>query len=139
MTYNAKSETIHEKPSFRDSFKDNRCLVIADGFYEWQATPTGKICHYITSNESTVFAFAGIFSEWTDKLSGEYIKSVSIITQSANPMMAKIHNIKRRQPVILSKDETGKWLNKDIEFEHILNNAFNVDLKSEIVRSPLKR
>ncbi|MBC8311140.1 MAG: SOS response-associated peptidase [Candidatus Marinimicrobia bacterium] len=139
MTYNAKSETIHEKPSFRDSFKESRCLVIADGFYEWQSTSSGKICHYITSNESNLFAFAGIFSEWTDKLSGEYIKSASIITQSANPVMAKIHNIKKRQPVILTNDVAGQWLNKNIEFEHILNNAFNIDLKSEIVRSPLKR
>ncbi len=53
-------------------------------------------------------------------------------------MMAKIHNIKKRQPVILSSDIASQWLSKDVEFEHILNNAFNIDLKSDIVRSPLK-
>ncbi|MBC8310720.1 MAG: SOS response-associated peptidase [Candidatus Marinimicrobia bacterium] len=138
MTYNAKSETVHEKPSFRDAFKKNRCLVIADGFYEWKSTSSGKICHYIKSNDTDIFAFAGIFSEWTDKLSGEYVKSVSILTQSANPMMAEIHNIKKRQPVILSKDHQNEWLNNKIKYEHILDASFKVDLNSQVVKSPLK-
>jgi putative SOS response-associated peptidase YedK len=139
MTYNAKSETVHKKPSFRDAFKKNRCLVIADGFYEWQSTSSGKICHFIKSNDSDIFAFAGIFSEWTDKSNGECIKSVSILTQSANPLMAEIHNIKKRQPLILNHEHKSKWLNGNTGFGYILDSAFNVDLTSEIVKSPLMR
>ena len=139
MTYNAKIETVHEKPSFRDAFKKNRCLVIADGFYEWKSTSSGKICHYIKSNDTDIFAFAGIFSEWTDKVSGEYVKSVSILTQSANSMMAKIHNIKKRQPVILNQEYQEEWLDSNVEYEHILSTSFNVDLNSQVVESPLKQ
>ena len=139
MTYNAKIETVHEKPSFRDAFKKNRCLVIADGFYEWKSTSSGKICHYIKYNDTDIFAFAGIFSEWTDKVSGEYVKSVSILTQSANSMMAKIHNIKKRQPVILNQEYQEEWLDSNVEYEHILSTSFNVDLNSQVVESPLKQ
>lgn len=137
MTYNAKSETIAVKPSFRDAFKKNRCLVIVDGFYEWQSTTSGKICHYIQSNNCKLFAFAGIYSEWIDKLSGEYIKSVSILTQSANSMMAKIHNIKKRQPVIINPKQYEMWLKSNIEYDNILDMSFNVELNSKIVDSPL--
>ena len=95
MTYNAKCESIKEKPSFRDSIKNKKCLIIADGFYEWQSTSSGKRCYYITSYEDSTFTFAGIWSSWLDKSTGELIKSVSIITQKANQMMSKIHNIKK--------------------------------------------
>ena len=61
LTYNAKSETITEKPSFRSSIKNKKCLIIADGFYEWQSTSTGKVCHYITHPQNEVFTFGGIW------------------------------------------------------------------------------
>ena len=95
LTYNAKSETITEKPSFRNSILNKKCLIIADGFYEWQLTSKGKICHYITCPENELFTFAGIWSKWLDESTGEFIKSVSIITQPANKMMSKIHNVKK--------------------------------------------
>jgi len=139
MTYNAKSETVHEKPSFRNSFKKNRCIVIADGFYEWQTTSTEKICHYITTSQTSIFAFAGIFSEWTDSQTGEFIKSTSILTQSANPMIAKIHNIKKRQPVILDSKHLSGWLDSSTDYKNILENSYNTDFKSKIINSPLKK
>ena len=138
MTYNAKSETIKEKPSFRNSIKDKKCLIIADGFYEWQSTSTGKLCHYITHPEKEIFTFAGIWSDWLDNTTGELIKSVSIITQSANPMMAKIHNIKKRQPVILLEENRDKWFNSGLNYEKILDESFNIRLINKIVESPLK-
>ena len=138
MTYNAKCETIKEKPSFRNSIKDRKCLVIADGFYEWQSTSNGKICHYITSPENEVFTFAGIWSNWLDKSTGELIKSVSIITQSANEMMSKIHNIKKRQPVVLHKKNRENWFNSELDFQKILDESFNIGLKTKIIESPLK-
>ena len=138
MTYNAKSETIKEKASFRYSIKDKKCLIIADGFYEWQSTSTGKLCHYITHPEKEIFTFAGIWSDWLDNTTGESIKSVSIITQPANPMMAKIHNIKKRQPVILNKENRNKWFDSGLNYEKILDESFNIRLTNKIVESPLK-
>ena len=138
MTYNAKSETIKEKPSFKNSIKDRKCLIIADGFYEWQSTSTGKICHYVTLPEKEIFTFAGIWSDWLDNTTGELIKSVSIITQPANPMMAKIHNIKKRQPIILLQENQNKWFNSGLNYEKIFNESFNIKLINKIVESPLK-
>lgn len=139
MTYNAKSETVHEKPSFKDAFKKNRCLVIADGFYEWQSTSSGKICHYIRFPDQNLFAFAGIWSDWKNNSTMELINSVSILTQPANEMMANIHNIKKRQPVILDRECQGEWLKSNLDYDHILNVAYNIDLTSQIVESPLKQ
>jgi putative SOS response-associated peptidase YedK len=138
MTYNARCETIKEKPSFRDSIKDKKCLIIADGFFEWQLTSKGKICYYITYPENELFTFAGIWSKWLDKSTGEFIKSVSIITQTANKMMSKIHNVKKRQPAILHKENRDNWINSGLDFETIMDRSFNIRLKNEIVTSPLK-
>jgi len=138
MTYNAKCETIKEKPSFRDSIKDKKCLIIADGFYEWQLTSKGKICYFISHPNNDLFTFAGIWSKWIDKSTGDFIKSVSIITQPANEMMSKIHNVKKRQPVILHKENRDKWINSGLDFEKIMDKSFNILLKNKIIISPLK-
>ena len=138
MTYNAKSETINEKPSFRDSINDKKCLIIADGFYEWQSTSSGKICHYIKPTKNTIFAFAGIWSEWVNQSTGELVNSTSILTQPANTMMAKIHNIKKRQPVILEGNHQNDWLKSNQNYDPILEDAHNISLASKIIKSPLK-
>jgi putative SOS response-associated peptidase YedK len=138
MTYNAKCESIKEKPSFRDSIKNKKCLIIADGFYEWQSTSSGKICHYINSSENAIFTFAGIWSGWLDKSTGELINSVSIITQKANQVMSKIHNIKKRQPVILHNHNHDNWLNSGLDFQNILDESFNIKLQHKVIESPLK-
>jgi len=111
-TLNAKIETLHEKPSFRGAVK-NRCLIIADGFYEWQWLDTkgrNKQRYLIKLNNDELFAFAGIWSEWINKEKGEIINSYSIITTQANELMSKIHNTKKRMPVILSKNNEKDWL-----------------------------
>ena len=138
MTYNAKCETIKEKLSFRNSIKDRKCLIIADGFYEWQSTLDGKICHYMTCPDNEIFTFAGIWTNWLDKSTGELIKSVSIITQAANEMMSKIHNIKKRQPVILHEENRKNWFDSGLDFQKILDESFNFILKNQVVLSPLK-
>ena len=119
LTYNAKSETITEKPSFRSSIKNKKCLIIADGFYEWQSTSTGKVCHYITHPQNEVFTFGGIWSDWLDKSTGELINSVSIMTQKANQMMEKIHNIKKRQPIIIHRENRKKWFDSKLDYETV--------------------
>tara|TARA_B100001029_G_C15019827_1_gene429785 strand:- start:375 stop:1025 length:651 start_codon:yes stop_codon:yes gene_type:complete len=138
MTYNAKSETVLEKPSFRDSINNRKCLVIADGFYEWQSTSNGKECYYITCSDNNIFTFAGLWSDWLDKSTGELLKSVSILTQPANEIMSKIHNIKKRQPVILHSHNQGKWLDSELNFQDIINESFNIKINYEKVHSPLK-
>ena len=138
MTYNAKSETVYEKPSFRDSIKNKKCLIIADGFYEWESTSSGKICHFIKPTNNAIFAFAGIWSEWVNQSTGAAINSTSILTQPANTLMAKIHNIKKRQPVMLNPEDQNKWLGAGLNYDHILDGAQNIDLTAKIVTSPLK-
>lgn len=109
-TFNARSETITEKPSFRNVVKTNRCLVISKGFYEWQTIGKEKFPYYIYLKDSQVFTYAGIFDQWTNHETGEILKTFSIITTHANPLMEKIHNIKKRMPVILNKEDEGAWL-----------------------------
>ena len=113
FTVNAKIETLLEKPAFRNNVK-NRCLVIVDGFKEWQwLDPKGKKKqpYLITLPTREPFALAGIWSEWVDKETGEMIPTYSIVTTAANELMSEIHNTKKRMPVILTPQNERDWLN----------------------------
>ncbi len=104
---NARSETIDQKPSFRSIFKDQRCLVPADGFYEW--VHSGKKLPYrFTMSDNSLFAFAGLWDSWCNP-NGTVVNSFSILTTDANELMAPIHD---RMPVILEKHQFDKWLNE---------------------------
>lgn len=109
-TLNARAETALEKPSFRQAIRQRRCLVPADGFYEWRTFNGKKYPYYISLKGRAVFSFAGIWAEWVDSATGEILKTYSILTTEANPLMAKIHNTKKRMPVILPRDEERTWL-----------------------------
>lgn len=111
FTLNARIETLHEKKSFKDVIQ-NRCIVIADGFYEWQwLTKNGskKEKYLITLPNEALFAFAGIYSQWIDFDDSKF-NSYTIITTQANEIMSKIHNSKQRMPVILKKKDEQLWL-----------------------------
>ena len=111
-TLNAKIETIKEKPAFRSVVK-NRCLVIADGFYEWQWLDDKgkrKQKYLITLPDNGLFTLAGIWSDWTDKATGEIFQTYSIVTTAANNFMSEIHNSKKRMPVILHPELEKEWL-----------------------------
>jgi len=95
---NARAETLAEKPSFRQLLQRRRCLVLADSFYEWQATPAGKVPHRILLRDEQPFAFAGLWDEWLDRATGEVRPTFTVITTEPNDLMANIHN---RMPVIL--------------------------------------
>lgn len=113
-TLNARIETLEEKPSFKNVV-NNRCLVIADGFFEWQwldEKGKNKQPYLITLPHHELFAFAGIWSEWLHKNTGEIINSYSIITTTADKFMAEIHNSKKRMPVILPISLENEWLNQ---------------------------
>jgi len=105
---NARSETIMEKPSFKSSFQRRRCLVLADGFYEWKKSATGKssIPYYFQLKDQSLFAFAGIYDIWNSPDGGEFW-SGSIITTVANPLVSPIHE---RMPVILDREDMWIWL-----------------------------
>ncbi|MFD2891384.1 SOS response-associated peptidase [Flavobacterium chuncheonense] len=112
MTLNAKIETVDEKPSFRNSI-NKRCLVIANGFYEWHwndAKGKSKTKYEIGIPNEDLFAFAGIYSQWTDTYTGEIRNTYAILTTEANPLMAEIHNNKKRMPVVLHPEDERKWL-----------------------------
>lgn len=113
-TLNARIETLQQKPSFKNVI-NNRCLVIADGFYEWQwldEKGKKKQPFLVTLPNHELFAFAGIWSEWLNKNTGELINTYSIITTVANEFMAEIHNSKKRMPIILSPKNEYEWLNQ---------------------------
>jgi len=107
---NARSETIDYKPSFSESFQRRRCLIPADGFYEWQRS--GKIAqpYYFQMQDESPFAFAGIWDEW--QADGKVIASCAIITTVANELLASIHD---RMPVILPSESQDRWLYGDSE------------------------
>ncbi len=110
QTLNARGETIFEKPSFRESAGAKKCCVLVNGFFEWQTQGKNKIPFFIYLKNQESFALGGIWSEWTDKESGELLRTFSIITTEANPMMAKIHNQKLRMPLIIPPDHEQEWL-----------------------------
>lgn len=118
QTLNAKIETIKEKPSFKNSY-NKRCLVLVKGFYEWKWLDDKgkqKHKHYLTVKDQEIFSLGGIYSRWTDKVSGEEITTVSIVTTQANELMAEIHNTKHRMPVVLHHNIEKQWLSdRDIE------------------------
>ena len=119
QTLNARSETVFEKPSFRSYISNSRCLVIADGFYEWMDFQKRKYPHLVFLKNKELFCFAGICATWTDKETGEHIHSFSILTTDANPMMARIHNSKKRMPVIIPPKLYEKWLSPGLDKEGI--------------------
>jgi putative SOS response-associated peptidase YedK len=118
-TFNARSETMFEKPSFRTSIKNKRCIVIVDGFFEWQLVKGKNYPYYIQSAEKGAFAMAGIWDTWTNKATEEKLSTFSIITTKANPLLEKIHNKKKRMPAILRREDEFRWLEADITKEDV--------------------
>jgi putative SOS response-associated peptidase YedK len=108
---NARAETVGEKPSFKRPLRDRRCLVVANGFYEWQKTGQAKIPMFIRLKSGQPFGFAGLYDVWTSP-EGEAVASCTIITTSANDLMQPIHD---RMPVILPKSQESSWLNPAIQ------------------------
>jgi putative SOS response-associated peptidase YedK len=104
---NARSETITEKPSFKNSFKKHRCLIIADGFYEWQGAGLSKRPFYFCRKDETPFGMAGLFDKWISP-DGKIVTTCTIITTEANEIMKPIHH---RMPVIIEPENYDIWLN----------------------------
>lgn len=101
---NARSETAHEKPSFKHSLKRRRCLIPADGFYEWERST--KTPRHFRLMGGRLFAFAGLFDEWQSP-DGSPLRTCTVLTTSPNPLVAPIHD---RMPVILHEEDESAWL-----------------------------
>jgi putative SOS response-associated peptidase YedK len=106
---NARSETIADKPAYRSTFQKHRCLVLADGFYEWKKTDDGKIPIRFTLKSGAPFAFAGMWSNWKDP-NGEWVKTFTIITGKPNDVVKDVHD---RMPVMLLPEDEKVWLDND--------------------------
>jgi putative SOS response-associated peptidase YedK len=121
-TFNAKSETLAEKPSFRNSLNRKRCLVLATGFYEWHTDGNKKTPYFIRLKDQNAFALAGLYDQWTNPETSEKINTFTVITTRANPMMEEIHNLKKRMPVILTPGAEQNWLN--LNTDPVKDNLF---------------
>jgi len=109
-TLNARSETIFVKPAFRHSMRTKRCLVIVDGFYEWRHVGKKRYPYYITLKTRPLFALAGIWDSWTDHETNDNFNTFAVVTTEANELMAKVHNSRKRMPLILPKERHQDWL-----------------------------
>ncbi len=103
---NARAETLSQKPSFRRPLASQRCLVVADGFFEWRKTEQGKIPMFIRLKLAQPFGFAGLYDTWTSP-EGETVRSCTIVTTEANDLVRPIHD---RMPVILPRNYRATWL-----------------------------
>ena len=110
-TINARGETLAETASFRESFRRRRCLVPADGFYEWQKRGAIKQPFHLTLADGTPFAFAGLYDRWR-QAEREWIESFTIVTTRPNPLLEPIHD---RMPVILPPEAYDRWLDSSVE------------------------
>jgi putative SOS response-associated peptidase YedK len=114
---NVKAETLRDRPTFKGDLTRRRCLVPADGFYEWQKTGKPKIPYRISLKSGELFAFAGIWQDNTGE-DGNPLRTFAIITTAANSLVGQIHD---RMPVILKKDDEKRWIDTDITTEKLLS------------------
>ena len=126
---NARVETITEKPSFRTAFRKHRCLVIANGFYEWQKDMKRKIPAYIRLKSGALFGFAGLYNTWNSP-EGEEICTCTILTTESNELLSAIHD---RMPVIVPHDKEDIWIAPDVEDVQLLKSFFSPFPSEEMV------
>lgn len=119
QTLNAKSETIFEKASFRDSIIKRRCVIPVDGFFEWKHEGKVKVPYFIHPKENPFFLLAGIYSHWKNPFGGNET-TFSIITTEANELMASIHNTKKRMPVMIDAKNIDAWIDPGLNNNSII-------------------
>jgi putative SOS response-associated peptidase YedK len=113
---NARAETVADKPTFRDAFRERRCLILADGFYEWQRSGRVKAPMYIHDAAGRPWGFAGVYESWNSP-EGDEVTTCAIITTEANEVMARVHH---RMPAIIRPEDRGTWLDPGIKDPDVL-------------------
>jgi putative SOS response-associated peptidase YedK len=114
-TFNARAETVFEKPAFRHSIRSGRCLVPVDGFYEWREHGGKKYPYFMHLKDESPFALAGLWDRWVDPETGAIAKTFSIITKPADELMSLVHNTKMRMPAILEKADEKTWIDASLK------------------------
>jgi putative SOS response-associated peptidase YedK len=130
---NARSETVNEKPSFREAFKRRRCIIPVDGFYEWQRAGNKKRPFYFRFKDDRLFGFAGLWEKWRTPY-GESVESCSILTTDANKMLSEVHH---RMPVILYPDTYELWLDEDERKQGLRKKLLRPFPASEMIAYPV--
>ncbi|MDP3984543.1 MAG: SOS response-associated peptidase [Acidimicrobiia bacterium] len=108
---NARVETVATTPAFRDSFTRKRCLIPADGFYEWESKEAGRTPHWVFRADGYPVGFAGLWAAWRNPADGEWVRNCAIVTAPATGVIAKIHN---RMPVALRLEAWDGWLDREL-------------------------
>ena len=135
-TFNARAETVAQKPMFRDAFKKRRCIIPASGFFEWTGDKGEKVPHLFTAGDgSPILAFAGLWDQWTDPASGDEVLSATIIVSGASEWMTPYHD---RMPVLLAPESFDGWLDGSLGPE-ALRPAAESALREWIVSSRVNR
>jgi putative SOS response-associated peptidase YedK len=109
---NARAETVAEKPSFRNAYRKRRCLILADGFYEWRKEGDGKTPFFISLANGQAFAFAGLWEQWQSKETEEILQTTTIVTTAANDLLSQVHH---RMPIILEPENSTRWLDGELD------------------------
>jgi putative SOS response-associated peptidase YedK len=130
---NARSETVEEKPAFREAFKKRRCIIPADGFYEWQRTEGRKQPFFFQMKDERPFGFAGLWERWQGA-GGEAIESCTILTTEANEVLRPVHD---RMPVILHPGDYELWLDEDVRKRELLRDLLGPYPAEEMVSQPV--
>jgi len=134
---NARAETLAEKPSFKNAFKNRRCIIPASGFYEWQKQTKGaKQPFYFYLKDKDLFGLAGLWEEWTDKESGEVIETCTVITTKANKVLEHVHE---RKPVILKDKDYDNWLDEKVHDTDKLQKLLKPFPASSMKSHPVSR
>ncbi|TLG75166.1 SOS response-associated peptidase [Methylocystis sp. B8] len=134
-TFNARAETVAEKPMFRSAFKSRRCVIPASGFYEWTGKPGAKTPHYFSSPDGRLLALAALWESWRDPESDAKVDSATIIVGPANEWMQRFHN---RMPVILDWRDVSAWMTGD-DPGTLLRPALEDALQEWVVSSRVNR
>jgi putative SOS response-associated peptidase YedK len=122
---NAKCETVHTLPTFRDAYRCRRCILPVDGFYEWMAVKGAKAKQpfAIAMKDGRPFGIGGIWENWREPASGEWVRTFAVITTAANELVGQIHD---RMPLILAREDYGRWLSEEPD-AHELMKSFSAE------------
>jgi putative SOS response-associated peptidase YedK len=132
---NARAETLAEKPSYRQALAKRRCLIPADGFYEWKKAQGGSQPYHVRRRDGALFAFAGLWEEWKDE-AGRALETCTIITVEPNDLMAKIHD---RMPAILKPEHEELWLDAKASYSPALTQLLRSYPDGELEAYPVSR
>jgi putative SOS response-associated peptidase YedK len=130
---NARSETVEEKPAFRQAFKQRRCIIPADGFYEWQRTEGRKQPFFFRMRDESPFGFAGLWERWEGE-GDQIINSCTILTTEANKVLQPVHD---RMPVILNRDDYELWFDEDVRKRDLIKDLLRPYPSAEMAGHPV--